>query len=308
MNVDPETVSRFQDLARSRQPAKSIGEVPEFNLMLWSSETVRIGRFAAPVGHPRFRDSGPIPEHVVVFPRSAVTIHHSGGQPFAADATRTTFYNRRQEYTRSALDRRGDHCDWFAFPTAIVVQALESHGLHPGRAERPFRFSWLPCDRATFLEQRLLVARLENSPAPEPLLVEESALRVLGLAIRAAATEDDPGSRCLRRHRDLADAARELLACRFREPMELAQLAAAVGCSVYHLCRVFRRQTGRTLHQHRSELRLRAALEAVAERKGRLTEVAFDLGYSSHAHLTDSFRRAFGLSPSAYLELLGGHG
>jgi AraC-like DNA-binding protein len=30
-----------------------------------------------------------------------------------------------------------------------------------------------------------------------------------------------------------------------------------------------------------------------------LTRLALDLGYSSHSHFTASFRRAFGLTPSA---------
>jgi AraC-like DNA-binding protein len=31
-----------------------------------------------------------------------------------------------------------------------------------------------------------------------------------------------------------------------------------------------------------------------------LTELALDLGYSSHSHFTDAFRREFGVSPAAF--------
>jgi len=296
---------RFQNLARIDSESVHIGETPEFNSLLWSTETVRIGSFHAPVDHPRFRDSGPIPEHTVVFPRSSVTIRHSGGQPFAPDSTRTVLYNRGQEYTRDVLDGRGDSCDWFAFPTSLIVEALEGHGARPGDGSgRLFWDSCLPCDRSTYFTQRLIVQQLQDSTTPDSLLVEEAALQVLRRATRPAGADPSGIDGKQRTHRDLAEAARAVLACRFRESMRLSQLAEELGCSVYHLCRVFRREIGRTLHQHRSELRLRAALQILHERRGRLTEVAHDLGFSSHAHLTDSFRSAFGLPPSAYLRRL----
>jgi AraC-like DNA-binding protein len=102
-----------------------------------------------------------------------------------------------------------------------------------------------------------------------------------------------------RRHARLADEARQALAARFRERLRLEELAGAAGCSPYHLCRVFRREVGMTIHRYRSRLRLRAALEAVAGGARDLTGLALDLGFSDHSHFTNSFRREFGLPPSA---------
>ena len=68
---------------------------------------------------------------------------------------------------------------------------------------------------------------------------------------------------------------------------------------MYHLARVFKERTGLTLHAYRDQLRLRASLDPVAEGRADLTELALDLGYSSHSHFTDAFRRAFGAPPRA---------
>ena len=55
-----------------------------------------------------------------------------------------------------------------------------------------------------------------------------------------------------------------------------------------------------TLHAWQSRLRLLSGLERVAEPGIDLGEVANDLGYASHSHFTTAFRRAFGITPSAF--------
>jgi AraC-like DNA-binding protein len=54
---------------------------------------------------------------------------------------------------------------------------------------------------------------------------------------------------------------------------------------------------GRTLHGHRNELRLRAALDQLPDSRRHLSRLALELGYASHSHFTAAFRRRFGASP-----------
>jgi AraC-like DNA-binding protein len=72
------------------------------------------------------------------------------------------------------------------------------------------------------------------------------------------------------------------------------------GCTPFSLCRAVRAATGGTLHAWLVRLRLQVSLESVAEPRGDLTGIALDLGFSSHSHFTDAFRRAFGITPSAF--------
>jgi transcriptional regulator GlxA family with amidase domain len=67
---------------------------------------------------------------------------------------------------------------------------------------------------------------------------------------------------------------------------------------VFHLCRVFRRHVGMTLHEYRQQLRVRHALETVASGDVDLLQVALELGFSGHSHFTAAFRAAFGAPPS----------
>lgn len=99
---------------------------------------------------------------------------------------------------------------------------------------------------------------------------------------------------------DIAERAVEFLAAHYREPIPrpLDSAAAAARCSASHLSRVFRREVGSTVHAFREWLRLADALHAVAEGDISLAMLAARLGYASHSHLTENFRRTYGMTPS----------
>jgi AraC-like DNA-binding protein len=92
--------------------------------------------------------------------------------------------------------------------------------------------------------------------------------------------------------------AKALLSARFTEHLTLEELGREVNVSPFHLARSFRRHTGYTLHEYRIHLRLRAALERLAAGDEDLAVIARAVGFSSHSHLTATFRRAFGVPPS----------
>jgi AraC-like DNA-binding protein len=72
-----------------------------------------------------------------------------------------------------------------------------------------------------------------------------------------------------------------------------------VNASPFNFARIFQQQTGLPLHRYLTHLRLRAALERLPETDD-ITTLALDLGFSSHSHFTDVFRREFGKTPSEY--------
>ena len=104
--------------------------------------------------------------------------------------------------------------------------------------------------------------------------------------------------------RELADAAKAWLAPRVTQRVTLMTIARAIDCSVFHLCRSFRRATGLTLHGYRDQVRLHLALERLEGGARDLSRLALDLGYSSHSHFTAAFRRSFDIPPSAVRKFL----
>ncbi len=158
-----------------------------------------------------------------------------------------------------------------------------------------------PCPTRAFVRYRRLLDRLEAGGGIDPVRTEEAALRVADEILAASFSAGPPplpGRRSVRR--DLAEDLRRLLGRTFREPVHLAHLARELETSPFHLCRVFREETGESIHRYLTRLRLRAAVEALGRGEKDLSGLAFDLGFSSHSHFSHSFRREFGVPPSKF--------
>lgn len=95
-----------------------------------------------------------------------------------------------------------------------------------------------------------------------------------------------------------------LLAREFPNRLALSDIALVVESSAFHLCRLFRRATGYSIHGYRDQLRVRRALDMLGDARGALSEVGLALGYASHSHFTLAFRRAFGAPPVSFLRTI----
>jgi AraC family transcriptional regulator len=281
---------------------------PPLDRILHRSAVVEIGQFRVRPDDPRFHDSGPIERHIAVFPRTSVWITHEGGPPFVASPEVVTFYNRGQVYRRDSVRGLPDRCEWFAFAPSLIAETIaefEPDGAE--RLDRPFPFAAGPGDSRSYLEQRRVVESLRAVEAPDPLEIDETMVRVFTRVVSAAyrareaaaARDFAGGGRAARRDRDLAQHTREELARALGSPVKLADIAGRLGTSPFRLCRVFRKETGSTIHAYRTRLRLAAALEILRQSSRSLTEIALGLGFSSHSHFTAAFRREYGLTPSA---------
>jgi AraC-like DNA-binding protein len=213
------------------------------------------------------------------------------------------FYNKGQPYRRGKVSEQGDLCDWFGFGDTAVVDTCRA--FDPSVDERwpePFCFSHGPSDSAIYLQQRRIIHYLLQTTMPDTLLVEEVTFAILQQALAYTYQNKQPytSKSSHQPHDDLVHDVKALLASRFRETVTLQEIATAVYSSPYHLSRIFRKTTGFTIHNYLDQLRLRTALGYVAQSDVSLTDLGLELGYSSHSHFTQAFRRTFGTVPSAF--------
>ncbi|MCX5207906.1 helix-turn-helix transcriptional regulator [Kitasatospora sp. NBC_00240] len=103
------------------------------------------------------------------------------------------------------------------------------------------------------------------------------------------------------RLRDVTD----LLVADPADQRSLARLGAAVGASERTLSRLFRRDTGMSFPQWRTQLRLQHSLTLLAAGHS-VTAVAAATGYSSPSAFVEAFRLAFGTTPGRH-QREGGH-
>jgi AraC-like DNA-binding protein len=102
-----------------------------------------------------------------------------------------------------------------------------------------------------------------------------------------------PTARHLLRAKDLADA-------RYAEPLGVEDLANAAGLSPAHFSREFRAAFGESPHGYLLTRRLERAAALLLTTDRSVAEICFEVGLSSVGSFTTSFKRTYGLSPSAY--------
>lgn len=183
--------------------------------------------------------------------------------------------------------------------TRIVLgeEAMRDLGADASAREPRFGARTVPLGARAALAHHELLRHVQAGSRDE-LAIHALALELAGHACRAAASRrraapPTPGVR------DAIHAVQELLARRYAEPLTLDALAAHVGLSPWHLSRSFRASVGLGLHQYRTRLRLLSALDRLRDtRRPELARIAFEVGFSSHSHLTREFRAFFGAPPS----------
>ncbi len=89
-----------------------------------------------------------------------------------------------------------------------------------------------------------------------------------------------------------------VVSSRFREKLSISGIAQMLEVSPFHLCRSFHTATGMTIHRYITILRMSEAVHRLWNYRSNLTELALDLGYSSHSHFSSTFRHFFGITPS----------
>lgn len=243
----------------------------------------------------------------IVLLRHGAFCKHFGRRSVVADVNQAVYFSAESTYRISHPADCGDRGTVFALSPRLlndIIRELDpSIDDHP---HRPFSFVTGPCDSSVFWRHRELVQRLETAETVplEPLWADVTAIQLIADVLEAAfARHGLPHKR--RRvgtdadHTGRVEAVKIHLAERLGERISLEEVARLVHTSPFHLARIFQQRTNVPIHRYLMRLRLRASLERLAEGVDDLTALALELGFSSHSHFTDAFRREFGCAPSA---------
>ena len=102
-----------------------------------------------------------------------------------------------------------------------------------------------------------------------------------------------PPARHLLRAKDLADA-------RYAEPLEVEDLARAAGLSKAHFSREFRRTFGESPYVYLMTRRLERAAALLRTTDYSVAEICLEVGLQGVGSFTTSFKRMYGMTPTAY--------
>ncbi len=303
------SATNVAQLPRTALPPHCSKATRALDTIHFRSPVAAIGTFACPVGHVSFRDSGAIERAIVVFPRTSVWIQHEGSRRFVADPSVATIYNRSQRYERTPIAADGDISDWFSVEDDVAREMVASFSpAHADDARGPFRFQSAPTRAALYLQQRVTLRHAIARHA-DALTLEEMVLdivtRVLALAYTQTEQSKPKHAATWHRHRALVEATKEEILRRIDENVSVREIAATVGATPFHLCRVFRQATQQTINAYRADVRLRLLLESLGDApKASLSALAVSLGFASHAHLVKHCRERWGATPREIRELV----
>jgi len=99
--------------------------------------------------------------------------------------------------------------------------------------------------------------------------------------------------------------AKRLIGQRLAQPFTLAELAAKLNLSPFHLQRVFTKACSQSPAQYALEQRIGEARRLLAHSQEPIAGIARQVGFRSASYFAAAFQRVTGLSPSAYREQAG---
>lgn len=94
--------------------------------------------------------------------------------------------------------------------------------------------------------------------------------------------------------------ARDRIDLDYRAPLDIAALAAVACMSQAHFIRSFKAAFGETPHRYLQRRRIERAMERLRRTDRTVSDVCVEVGWSSFATFSRTFREVVGCSPSEY--------
>jgi AraC-like DNA-binding protein len=242
--------------------------------------------------------------HEIVLPRAGAFQRRDAHGAFLADPNQVLFYNQGQPYDISHPIGGQDSATVFIFAPSLLIEIIRTYKPdvenHPNKVFQQSHFTF--ATRLQSLQYRLLQGYTRNA---DTLEIEEQIINSVGEIIHAlyqdhVSQPKRSSPKTQRAHAEQTHAARTFLNAHIRSRLQLEQISSAVHLSPYHLCRIFKHNTGMTLHQYVRRLRLFNAAEHMLETpQARLDLLALEYGFSNHGHFSTAFLQTFGMNPSS---------
>ena len=232
----------------------------------------------------------------LVFPYRGLFVRHRGDDVCVAEAGQVLLANAGDTFRVTHPVPGGDSSLVVRVEESMLRELAPTKLLHED-SRLAFRQERLRIDARA----QALVAMLRHSlreKIAEPLEAESLALT---LAQRALGPRTSHAAGASSGRQKLADRTKLVLAGDLSRRWTLAEIAAGVGVSPVYLTQVFQQVEGLPLYRYALRLRLARALDLLGEYDD-LSQLALDLGFSSHSHFSASFQQAYGRSPSEFRE------
>lgn len=111
------------------------------------------------------------------------------------------------------------------------------------------------------------------------------------------------GDKRFRKTNDVIDRVQRIVRERYTENLTISQIAEEVFLSSTYLCLLFKQETGETINDYLTGIRMEAAKELLSSSDLKLSEVSFQIGYAEPGYFSKQFRKHTGMSPREYRDI-----
>ncbi|GEC67351.1 AraC family transcriptional regulator [Raoultella terrigena] len=190
-------------------------------------------------------------------------------------------------------DEGWDYCAFY--PSAQLIDEVAATVL-TGAGEVHFGGEGMRHD--PLMARSMLQASAVLGASRDPLEKECLMYQVLNMLVGRYAGRSARGGRRDAIRADIRRAI-EFLHCAYQQPLAVKEIAGVAGLSEFHFMRTFQTQTGLSVHQYLTQLRLVRAKGLLAKGFGA-AQVATDVGFYDQSHLIKYFRLHYGTTPGVF--------
>lgn len=96
---------------------------------------------------------------------------------------------------------------------------------------------------------------------------------------------------------------KQYIKSKYAENMTVNDIAEAVYLTPTYVCLLFKQQTGTTINNYLTEVRIRKAKELLRDSKKKLYDICLLVGYTSPSYFSKLFKKMTGYTPSEYRDM-----
>lgn len=152
-----------------------------------------------------------------------------------------------------------------------------------------------------------LISEMQVADNPASIEYDEWTLNIgMALLRYASRAEDDTLIGSARSSLSQAQICRvvDFIEAKIAGRITLADLAALCEVSQFRFMRAFKSETGFNPHQYVIERRVARAKILLQDSEETIADIAYDVGFSSQAHMTDVFRKRVGATPGQFRRIM----
>lgn len=95
---------------------------------------------------------------------------------------------------------------------------------------------------------------------------------------------------------------KDIIEKRYFENIAINDMANELYLSPNYICSIFKKDVGETINNYITKVRIHKAKELLKDRKNKLYDICFMVGYADPSYFTKLFKRYTGITPSQYRE------